>query len=109
MTHLPTLLDMDLNHKTVLVRVDFNVPFKPGTIEISDDSRIRAAVETIQYLIKMDSKIILCTHIGRPKGQVVEELRTKPMADRLSRLLGRTVYTTPDCVGPDVTKAVSNM
>ena len=109
MIHLPTLLDMDLNHKTVLVRVDFNVPFKPGTIEISDDSRIRAAVETIQYLIKMDSKIILCTHIGRPKGGVVEELRTKPMANRLSRLLGRTVYTTPDCVGPEVKKVVSNM
>lgn len=109
MSHLPTLLDMDLDHKTVLVRVDFNVPFKTGTIEISDDSRIRAAVETIRYLVESGSKIILCTHIGRPKGQVVEDLRTKPMADRLSRLLGRPVYTAPDCVGPGVAKAVSRM
>ena len=109
MSHLPTLLDMDLDHKTVLVRVDFNVPFKTGTIEISDDSRIRAAVETIRYLVESGSKIILCTHIGRPKGQVVEDLRTKPMADRLSRLLGRPVYTAPDCVGPGVAKAVSKM
>ena len=109
MSHLPTLLDMDLDHKTVLVRVDFNVPFKTGTIEISDDSRIRAALETIRYLVESGSKIILCTHIGRPKGQVVEDLRTKPMADRLSRLLGRPVYTAPDCVGPGVVKAVSKM
>jgi phosphoglycerate kinase len=101
-----TVRDIELGGKKVLVRVDFNVPLDLQTHEISDDSRIRAALPTIKYLIERECKVILCSHFGRPKGKVVEEMRLKPVAGRLSELLGLPVANTGDCVGPEVEEAI---
>ena len=101
-----TVKDIALAGKTVLVRVDYNVPFQPGTTDISDDSRIRTSLPTIRYLIERGCKVILGSHLGRPKGKVVEELRMAPVTRRLSRLLGAEVAQAPDCVGPEAKKAV---
>jgi len=102
-----TVRDVDVAGKRVLVRVDFNVPLDPTTNVITDDTRIRETIPTIQYLINHRAKVILCSHLGRPDGKVVERLRMAPVAERLSRLLGRTVATAPDCVGPEVEKIVA--
>jgi phosphoglycerate kinase len=103
-----TLKDIDVKKKKVLVRVDFNVPMKPdGTI--TDDTRIRACLPTIEYLIKQQSRIILCSHLGRPGGKVVKELRLAPAAKRLSELLRKPVKSLSDCVGPKVEEAVSKL
>ena len=102
-----TVLDIDAAGKTVLVRVDYNVPFHPGTTEISDDSRIRASLPTISHLLEKESRVVLCSHLGRPRGRVVEELRMAPAAQRLSELLGAPVTQAPDCVGPETAAAVS--
>ena len=102
-----TVLDIDAAGKTVLVRVDYNVPFHPGTAEISDDSRIRASLPTISYLLEQGSRVVLCSHLGRPRGRVVEELRMAPAAQRLSELLGAPVAQAPDCVGRETAAAVS--
>lgn len=102
-----TVLDIDAAGKTVLVRVDYNVPFRPGTTEISDDSRIRASLPTINHLLGQGSRVVLCSHVGRPKGRVVEELRMAPAARRLSELLGAPVAQAPDCVGPAAEDAVN--
>ena len=109
MTALPTkqtIEDIDVAGKTVLVRVDYNVPFHPGTTRISDDSRIAASLPTLRYLMERDCKIVLCSHVGRPKGNVVEEMRLTPMSTRLAELLGRPVSQLSHCVGPDVREAV---
>ena len=97
-----TIQDTELAGKTVLVRVDYNVPFRPGTIEISDDSRIRASIPTVRYLVERGCKVVLCSHLGRPGGKVVDDLRMGPVGRRLSELLGIPVAQTSDCVGPDV-------
>lgn len=104
-----TIKDIDVRDKRVLVRVDFNVPVDLKTGAITSDSRIRAALPTIKYLIEYGAKIILCTHFGRPEGRVVEELRVKPIALRLSQLLKLPVVTTSDCIGPEVENAVRNL
>src|SRR5579883_518807 len=96
-----TIRDADVAGKRVLVRVDFNVPLDAEQ-RITDDTRIRAALPTIQYLLQHGAAVILMSHLGRPDGQVVEKLRMTPVARRLSELLGREVATVPDCVGPDV-------
>jgi len=100
-----TLRDIDTGGKKVLVRVDFNVPLDEKTGTISDDSRIRAALPTIQYLVDRGAKVILCSHLGRPDGKVVESLRLAVVARRLSQLLGKQVETTSDCIGPEAEKA----
>jgi len=102
-----TIRDIELKNKKVLVRVDFNVPLDIQTHEISDDSRIKAAIPTIQYLIGQDCKVILCSHFGRPKGKVVEDMRLAPVAKHLSGLLKLPVISTSDCIGTEVEKAVS--
>jgi phosphoglycerate kinase len=103
-----TIRDINVAHKRVLVRVDFNVPQdKAGYI--TDDTRIRAALPTIQYLRDKGAKVILCSHLGRPKGKVAEEFRLTPVAKRLSELLGAPVAKTEDCIGPEVEKAVAAM
>ena len=89
-----------LQGKRVLVRVDFNVPMKDGTI--TDDARIRASLPTIKDLQSKGAKIILATHLGRPDGQVVESLRVAPIAKRLSELLGESVAVASDCIGSEV-------
>jgi phosphoglycerate kinase len=104
-----TVRDIDLKGKRVLVRVDFNVPLDPQTNEISDDSRIRAPLPTIKYLIDHKCKVILCSHFGRPKGKVVEGMRLRPVAKRLSELLGLPVTNTRDCIGPEVENAASKL
>ncbi len=98
-----TIRDIDVKGKRVLVRVDFNVPLSEGTV--SDDTRIRAALPTVQYLLDGEAALILCSHLGRPKGKVVDELRMDPVARRLSELLDRPVVKLDDCVGPEVAAA----
>ena len=97
-----TVEDIDLACKTVLVRVDFNVPFAPGTTQVSDDSRIRASVPTIEYLRRQGCRVVLCSHVGRPGGKIVEGLRLAPVSERLSQILGAPVAQADDCVGASV-------
>ncbi len=104
-----TVRDTEVEGKTVLVRVDFNVPMDIKTGVITDDSRIRAALPTIMYLLDHKAKVILCSHLGRPDGRVVEGLRMTPVAQRLSQLLDLPVSTVSDCIGTAVEKAADNL
>jgi len=104
-----TVRDTEVEGKTVLVRVDFNVPLDIKTGVITDDSRIRAALPTITYLLDHKAKVILCSHLGRPDGRVVEGLRMTPVAERLSQLLDLPVSTVSDCIGTAVEKAADNL
>jgi phosphoglycerate kinase len=97
-----------LEGKKVLVRVDFNVPLNEE-LEITDDTRIKAALPTIKYLISNQVKVILMSHLGRPKGKAIEKLRLNPVAQRLGELLGQKVKKLNDCIGEEVEKAVLNM
>src|SRR3954470_24527912 len=99
-----TVRDVDVAGKRVLVRVDFNVPLdREG--RITDSTRLREALPTINYLRGRGARVILMYHLGRPDGQVKENLRMAPVAAELERLLGAPVQTVPDCVGPAVTAA----
>jgi phosphoglycerate kinase len=103
-----TVRDVDVAGRRVLVRVDFNVPFdKSGNI--ADDNRIRAALPTVEYLLSQGARVILCSHLGRPDGKVVESLRMKPVAERLATLINAPVKTAPDCVGPEAEAAVRDL
>jgi len=99
--------DIDLKGKRVFCRVDFNVPMKDG--QITDETRIRAALPTIQYLTEQGAKVILASHLGRPKGAVVEEMRLTPVAGRLSELLGKDVKKADEAYGDSVKALVSEM
>lgn len=103
--NLASLTNADLSGKKVLVRVDFNVP-QDETGKITDDTRIRAALPTIKYLIDAGARVILTSHFGRPKG-VTESLRLNPVAVRLSELLGKPVLKTDDCIGDEVAAQVN--
>ena len=96
-----TIRDIQVAGKRVLVRVDFNVPLDAEG-HITDDTRIKAAIPTIRYLLDQGAAVILMSHLGRPNGQVVDSMRLTPVAQRLSELLGRPVQMAPDCVGPEV-------
>lgn len=97
-----TVEDIDVRSKRVIVRVDFNVPLSRDTGAISDDSRIRASLPTIKYLVDHRARVIICSHLGRPRGKVVEDLRMPPIGERLSQLLGLPVAMASDCIGPEV-------
>jgi len=97
-----TVADIDVKGKRVLVRVDFNVPITENSGVISDDSRIRASLPTIKYLVDHKAKVIICSHVGRPAGRVVEDLRMAPTARRLSELMGLPVSMASDCIGQEV-------
>jgi len=101
-----TVSDIGVGGKRVLVRVDFNVPLDEKTGEITDDSRIRATLPTIQYLIERGARVILISHLGRPEGKVVNELRLTVIAQRLSQILGQQVGVATNCIGPEVRKSV---
>ena len=104
-----TVRDIEVKGKRVLVRVDFNVPLDDKTGEITDDNRIQASLPTIKYLIERGAKIILMSHLGRPKGKVVDELRLAVVARRLSQCLGQPVGVATDCIGPEVEELVANL
>jgi phosphoglycerate kinase len=101
-----TIRDVSWAGKRALVRCDFNVPLDDKG-NITDDTRIRASIPTIQYLLDKGAAVILCSHLGRPKGKVVESMRLTPVAVRLSELLGRPVLKLKDCIGPEVQASVN--
>lgn len=102
-----TLKDIDVKGKRVFCRVDFNVPMKDG--KVTDETRIRAAIPTIQYLVEQGAKVILASHLGRPKGEVVEELRLNAVAERLQALLGKDVAKADEAFGEEVKKTIDGM
>ncbi|MYA23168.1 MAG: phosphoglycerate kinase, partial [Gemmatimonadetes bacterium] len=97
-----TIRDLDVAGKRILVRVDFNVPLDDEDGRIVDDTRIRAALPTIEHLLAQGASVILMSHLGRPRGQRIPTLSLAPIAERLSQLLGRAVGMAPDCVGAEV-------
>jgi len=101
-----TIRDIDVSGKRVFVRVDFNVPFSDDG-SVSDDTRIRAALPTIRYLLDRKARVILASHLGRPKGKVVEDMRMNRVAGPLGALLGTAVNCVDNCVGPEVEKVVA--
>ncbi|MEQ9619264.1 MAG: phosphoglycerate kinase [Deltaproteobacteria bacterium] len=101
------LPDSELEGKRVFVRVDFNVPIRDG--KISEDYRIRRAIPTIDYLVERGAKVILGSHLGRPKGIAIADLSIKPIATRLSELLGKSVKFTGKVIGPDVKESIESL
>lgn len=108
-TRLKTVRDINPEGRTLFVRADLNVPFHPGTTKISDDSRIKASLPTIKHLLNRQNKIVICSHLGRPKGKVVDTLRMTPITQRLTELLDCPVTQTQDCIGTDVKEVVGSM
>ena len=110
-----SIRDLDLAHKRVLIRVDFNVPLSADGAEITDDTRIRETVPTIEYALRHKAKVILCSHLGRPKGKPVATMSLRPLVDRLRELLdhvlgpSENVAFSPDCVGEVATELSSKL
>src|SRR3954462_7054120 len=102
-----TVRDVDVAGKRVFLRVDFNVPLEDG--KVTDDSRIRAALPTLAYLLTHGARVILASHLGRPDGKVQDGLRLRPVAERLSQLLGRNVPVTGDALGIGTVDPVKRM
>jgi phosphoglycerate kinase len=102
-----TVRDIDIHGKRVFLRADLNVPLDDG--RITDDTRIRASLPTLVYLLENGASVVLASHLGRPKGKVNDALRLKPVADRLGQLLGRPVRMTGDALGPGVVTAVDKL
>ena len=101
-----TIKDVEVKGKKVLVRCDFNVP-QDATGKITDDNRIIGALPTIQYLLEHGAKVVLCSHLGRPKNGFEEKFSLKPVADRLNELLGNVVTLAKDVVGEDAAAKVA--
>ena len=105
-----TLSQLDVANKRVLVRVDFNIPIEQGVEVIASyDQRLRATLPTIHYLLERNCRVVLCSHLGRPGGKVVEELRLAPVGDRLAELLGHPVRNLKDCIGPEAEEEVNRL
>src|SRR4029434_7620226 len=102
-----SIKDLDLKSKRVFIRVDFNVPIKEGKVD--DDTRIRASLPTIRHAIGQDARIILASHLGRPKGERVDKYSLVPVARHLSDLLGKPVSFATDCVGLEAESKVAAM
>ena len=102
-----TIRDVVLTGQRVLVRVDFNVPLDED--RVVDDTRLLASLPTLKYLIENGSSAVLCSHLGRPKGKIVSSLSLRPVAKRLSELVGQQVEFVEDCIGPEVRKAVGKL
>ncbi len=100
--------DVDLKGKRVLIRLDFNVPMDKEQ-NITDDTRIRAVMPTINYALDEGALVIIISHLGRPKGKIVPEMSLAPVAKRLSRLLGKDVHMAGDCIGPEVKKLLGTL
>ena len=105
---MKTIKDMDISEKRVLFRVDFNVPLDRHQ-NITDDTRIRSVVPTLKYALDHRAKVIVASHLGRPKGRVVPEMSLAPVAKRLGRLLEKDVRMAPDCKGPEVAAMIDQM
>ena len=104
------IADLEVDGKRVLVRVDFNVSIEQGVEDMASyDQRLRATLPTIRHLVERQCRVILCSHLGRPKGKVVESLRLAPVGDRLAVLLGHPVRNLRNCIGWDVLSAVGSM
>ena len=108
MAKTKTIRDIDVQDKRVFVRVDFNVPFDENG-KVSDNTRVVAALPTIKYLLEAGAKVILASHLGRPKGNVNSEFSLKPVAEELAAQLDMPVQFAEDCVGPDVEAAVNSL
>jgi 3-phosphoglycerate kinase len=104
-----TVKDINVNNKKVLVRCDFNVPIDSETGKITDNRRIRAALPTIQYLLDHNAKVILCSHLGRPKGEFNLKYSLKPVAEELSKLLNKDVKLAKDVIGESAKELTANM
>ena len=100
--------ELDLKEKKIFIRVDFNVPLDENQ-NITEDTRIRAVLPTINYALDFNAKVILASHLGRPKGERKPKYSMAPAAKRLSRLLGKEVLLAPDCIGDDVKKIIDSM
>ena len=108
MINKKSIRDAELSGQRVIMRVDFNVPLDKE-VNITDDTRIRAALPSIEHILKQNTKLILMSHLGRPKGQVSEELRLTPVGKRLSELLSKEVIITRDSIGEETKKIISGM
>ena len=104
-----TVKDIAVGGKRVLVRVDFNVPLDKATGAITDDSRIRAVLPTVKYLIEQGARTILCSHLGRPDGKVAEKFRLGMVGERLAQVLGQPVALAGDCIGPEAEAAAGRL
>lgn len=107
MLNKKTMKDIEVKGQRVFVRVDFNVPMADGVL--TDDTRIRAAIPTIEYLVEQGAKVILASHLGRPKGEVKEEMRLTAVGVRLAELIGKPVTKLDESIGKEVEEAVANM